>query len=593
LIQEEDAASIKGADTEPEHALLSPPLPPDPKDHPKQRDGNTNQPEQQLKQPSNKPSSARWYGWWSKPDGDGVEQTKSDEQPKPDPAMEVQEESVTGAASTPLPGPTPSEDTAQKSDPLDVPPKKEDEVSNDIPQVTGASSASQGKSWFWSWSSAQNARETQTESQLNTPRIQPADTRLPEPPKSEQLAGSSKGARVEPKKELTPEKESLLAQPNSKDSPKPKEVTTKPSSWAFWSKEKPGDSDGGDTASTNKQVGEIAVADTPSQNAPEAAQFNEHEQVQKAKESPKPARGRKRPMSLDSIPSTPTKPSPAHSPERKATTPSSPAKDVIKAQQQQRQNQPQDQTKKPSSNLVLPELRQTYSVAEQPTYWQQVRTYLFGSEPSVPHLHIDPNPPQIKKAIAIGVHGFFPAAMFQTIFGQPTGTSIKFANAGAKAIRDWTQRQGYECEIEKVALEGEGFIAERVDGLWKLLLNWIDHIRAADFIFVVSHSQGVPVATMLVAKLIQFGCTSTARIGMCAMAGVNLGPFPEYRTKLFGGSALELFDFCRPDSKVSMMYEEALEVVLGFGVKITYVGSIDDQLVPMEVCQRPRLVSSA
>ena len=48
-------------------------------------------------------------------------------------------------------------------------------------------------------------------------------------------------------------------------------------------------------------------------------------------------------------------------------------------------------------------------------------------------------------------------------------------------------------------------------------------------------------------------------------------------------SAFELFDFAKQDSKVSKEYEAALDVALKFGVKIVYVGSIDDQLVSLEV----------
>lgn len=51
-------------------------------------------------------------------------------------------------------------------------------------------------------------------------------------------------------------------------------------------------------------------------------------------------------------------------------------------------------------------------------------------------------------------------------------------------------------------------MADRVDTLWKLLLNWIDHIRQADFIMFACHSQGVPVTMMLIAKLLQFDCIS-------------------------------------------------------------------------------------
>lgn len=169
------------------------------------------------------------------------------------------------------------------------------------------------------------------------------------------------------------------------------------------------------------------------------------------------------------------------------------------------------------------------------------------------------------------------------MLGQPTGTSIRFADGAARAIQSWTQNHGYLCEIEKVALEGEGKIAERIDVLWKLMLNWIDIIRKADLVMIACHSQGVPVAMMLVAKLIAFGCVNNSRIGICALAGVNLGPFIDYRSRWIGGSAGELFDFAHRESQVSKDYEAALNAVVRFGVRIVYIGSIDDQLVSLEV----------
>lgn len=132
-------------------------------------------------------------------------------------------------------------------------------------------------------------------------------------------------------------------------------------------------------------------------------------------------------------------------------------------------------------------------------------------------------------------------------------------------------------------MEGEGRILERVDLLWKLLLNWIDNIRRADFVMVACHSQGVPVAIMLIAKLIALGCVNDARIGVCAMAGVNLGPFIDFKSRWIGGSAGELFEFARPDSQVSKDYRVALAAALKFGTRIAFIGSIDDQLVSLEV----------
>jgi hypothetical protein len=88
---------------------------------------------------------------------------------------------------------------------------------------------------------------------------------------------------------------------------------------------------------------------------------------------------------------------------------------------------------------------------------------------------------------------------------------------------------------------------------------------------------------MLCAKLISFGVVNGARIGVCAMAGINLGPFREIQLPWTGGSTGELFEFAKPSSQVSRDYEAALDKALRFGVRILYCGSIDDQLVSMEV----------
>lgn len=73
-------------------------------------------------------------------------------------------------------------------------------------------------------------------------------------------------------------------------------------------------------------------------------------------------------------------------------------------------------------------------------------------------------------------------------------------------------------------------------------------------------------------------------------AGVSLGPFPDYKSSIgmFMGAAAELWDLANPVSDVSQRYAAALKEVLEYGVRITFIGSIDDQLVPMEVCIRSR-----
>lgn len=236
-------------------------------------------------------------------------------------------------------------------------------------------------------------------------------------------------------------------------------------------------------------------------------------------------------------------------------------------------------------NQVLPRFEDTYTLEESPSIFQSLGRMLhYSKSPEHKHVSRAKEPPRIKRALAIGVHGYFPAPLIRSVLGQPTGTSIRFSNMAAESIRKYTEDHGYSCDIEKIALEGEGRISERVDLLWKLLLNWMEEIRKADFIMLACHSQGVPVTIMLVAKLISFGCVNASRVGICAMAGVNMGPFSAYRSRWISGSAGELFEFELPFSQVSKDYEAALKCCLGFGVRISYVGSIDDQLVSLEVC---------
>jgi hypothetical protein len=544
---------------------VDPPLPPDPRQAIDQKDGSSKRPQ----------TSSGWFGWWSRPDG-YIEKDEVKEDPTKKDA-----EFIDAAQGTPLPGVTPSEEVV---DAPNVPPNVDGDATphaakDGVPgERSGVTPETQSSSWFWWWSRSQNA---QNEPPVETKDPQTQDRPLEDQQVPDQPPKDQRDEISEPK----PANGSTAQPPSIKngttvlgpDTNKQPPQRRKSAGWAFWSREKSGP-EAQEEGSVHKQVGELAVADTPSQSHPEAAQFNEQEDPPKKDEpsKSKPARDPKRIKESESSSKapTPSKLTPAPSPAIKPVeVPLAPAKQPAK-QVSKEQTRP---------NLLLPQFQTTYSLAHEPSFWEQIRRFFLKGDAEHPHLHISPSPPRIKKALAIGVHGFFPSPIFQKVLGAPTGTSIRFANAAANAIKQWTEGRGYNCDIEKVALEGEGLISERVDTLWKLLLNWIDHIREADFILVACHSQGVPVAIVLIAKLIEFGCVAAARVGVCAMAGVNLGPFVDYKTRIFGGTALELFDFSNPASRVSQMYYAALDKVLKHGVRVLYVGSIDDQLVSLEV----------
>ena len=278
----------------------------------------------------------------------------------------------------------------------------------------------------------------------------------------------------------------------------PKPEPAAGSSWAFWSST---DTTKAQTAkqatsSPMKDQGELAVEGEASENRPEPVQTV---RVKDDKISKPGKRGR--PVSVDDT-EVAKKAVHLESPSTKVTPSQSPAPG-----------------KTAPPNLLMPSVRGTYRLVENPSILQQITQILLrGHQRPARHVFLVKEPPKIKKALAIGIHGLFPAPLLRTVIGQPTGTSVRFANHAADAIRRWGDKNGcVDCEIEKVALEGEGKIAERVDNLWKLLLNWMDHVRKADFIMFACHSQGVPVAIMLIAKLIEFGVVSTGKIGVCAM----------------------------------------------------------------------------
>ncbi|KAF2451939.1 hypothetical protein P171DRAFT_401792 [Karstenula rhodostoma CBS 690.94] len=584
-----DGSVNETKETEPEEspkeppAVDEPPLPPDPpKTDAAQQAGTWD-----------------WRSWWSRPDG------YSDTSKSP---------VVEDAQGTPLPGVTPSEEPTAAAKQLgsvstqeqprneqhvemkDTPTEEAQEVQNtdmkDADPATAIAPAPRN-SWFWSWSSKENgpadppgtAATAPTEYVPDAPNEEILDPQTAEAPQSEPTARAEETAVDAVSDEPAPDA-------NNKE-------RSNSQGWAFWFKSQPKAEVNSDGAVAHKLVGEVAVSDTPSQSHPEPAQFNELEQpkLEESKPAEEPQakeptssgrsflslRGRSRAKNVpkeistdtpsSSKTATPSKTSPVPSPTRPETAPATEPspKEAPKGKEE-------------PANILLPEFHTTYRMVQQPSFWQKVTKYFLGNEAPQPHLHINPAPPRIKKAVAIGVHGFFPNSYVRKVLGEPKGTSIRFATAAAASIKGWCEERGYEPEIDHIALEGEGFIADRVRTLWTLLLNSVDAIRKADFVLVACHSQGVPVAVMLVAKLIQSGFINSARIGICAMAGVNMGPFVDFKSKagVFGSIASELFSFGDPKSLASQMYLAALDEVLRFGVRVTYVGSIDDQLVSLE-----------
>ena len=488
--------------------------------------------------------SAGWLGWFSR--------SGAYEDRNPTASQAIEEVGKVGNAEIPA--------VQDAASPV-VPEVREDFISGQRrnsdpnPQAANAQREQQPRSWLGLWSSASPAAQESipisATSVTDTLSILSPNAKA-DPP----------GARQQISKSDVPE----TSIPST---------TERSSGWTFWSRDTTKAT--GDPGLGRVPAGKLAVAGTLSQTHPENALVGD---VKGVPDTLNKSGKRDRPQSLETVK------------DKNSSQGAQPASfldatflDVAKPSKAGSTSLP-----KTTANLLLPAFKRTYRLQESSSLLQQlVRLLNYNKLPQQTHVTLVRDPPRIKKALAIGVHGYFPAPFIRTVLGQPTGTSIRFANSAANAIQKWAQDHGYSCEVEKVALEGEGRIAERINLLWKLMLNWIEEIRKADFVMFACHSQGVPVTMMLVAKLIAFGCVNAARIGVCAMAGVNLGPFADYKSRWISGSAGELFEFARPESTVSRDYEVALDTALRFGVSVVFVGSIDDQLVSLEVSDQPEL----
>ncbi|BFZ59289.1 hypothetical protein YB2330_000295 [Saitoella coloradoensis] len=274
--------------------------------------------------------------------------------------------------------------------------------------------------------------------------------------------------------------------------------------------------------------------------------------------------------------------------------PSPPMADVRSRAASTASQKPPPPTVPPPPNHVLPDFDVCFPTPKPSRgLRRQISSMLHGG---AQHSHGRPvrcaPPLGLKRAVCIGVHGYFPHPAVRSVLGQPTGTSVKFATMAAGAVQRWfdTNDPGTELHIEKIALEGEGLVHTRLETLWNLLLQHVDVVQNSDILYIAAHSQGSPVAIQLLARLIEEGyIRDGAKVGVLCMAGIHMGPFRElgemYLTKTYNalerGAARELYEFQDTGGRVSRKYQEALRVVLASGAKMCLVGSLDDQLVPL------------
>ncbi|KAG7768131.1 hypothetical protein KL946_000949 [Ogataea haglerorum] len=214
------------------------------------------------------------------------------------------------------------------------------------------------------------------------------------------------------------------------------------------------------------------------------------------------------------------------------------------------------------------------------------------------HLYHDPtfNQPlsdkvETKKALVISIHGFLPFKMIKSLIGQPTGSADVMTGKTTECLREWGRNHGVNMDIETISMDGSGRILERVNScLYLLLDNWLDSILTCDYLFVASHSQTVPVAIHIISRLITAGyLDNIEKAGLISISGVCLGPYKGLDSRLsvraytpFENEVLmELFDFQDDETVQSKELVRHIDILLRKNVKLTFVGSMDDQFVPL------------
>ena len=159
--------------------------------------------------------------------------------------------------------------------------------------------------------------------------------------------------------------------------------------WAFWSRDQSKSDDEKQSPSSN--VGELALAGSSSQSKPENAVIDE------ARGVPSKVGKRQRPQSLD-LPEEHKKPRNASVGVKKDVAPE-PATAPPKAKPATNAG---SKTKRLPDNLVLPPFKGTYQTAAKRGVIQQLSRLLhLGPQAGPKHVDIVPNPPHIKRALAI------------------------------------------------------------------------------------------------------------------------------------------------------------------------------------------------
>ena len=211
-------------------------------------------------------------------------------------------------------------------------------------------------------------------------------------PSAESTAEIAKPTSEGLEQEQEQSQQQKLVEPHPVDSSQPPAVSSghqRSYGWAFWSRDQSKTDDGKQNSGTN--VGELALAGSSSQSKPENAVIDEVRGV------PNKVGKRQRPQSLGS-------------PEERKKTPNANVDAKKDAVPEPASAPPKSKpvadagskAKRIPQNLVLPRFKHTYQTVVKPGIIQQLSRLLhLGPQSGSKHVDIIPNPPHIRRALAI------------------------------------------------------------------------------------------------------------------------------------------------------------------------------------------------
>lgn len=180
-----------------------------------------------------------------------------------------------------------------------------------------------------------------------------------------------------------------------------------------------------------------------------------------------------------------------------------------------------------------------------------------------------------EKVVVIGVNGW--ALFGGTFSNDQKTTSLKLASMLAQAFES-----RHDVQVTFIGCHGYNKVNERVNQILEIQLLPLKKVIAeADRIVFSAHSQGAIVAILLLEAMIDRGWLRPGAVtNLLSMAGVHHGPFIDNPTDTFEATA-ELFELARGYTDISIQVDRALEDLLEKGLKVLFVASWMDQVVPL------------